>query len=191
MQLSVLYRALTAYTGTIYMDKSETTRHAEFMQLYNQSHARLTRYVQSVVYSRADVKDIVSETVLKVYEKFDTIEKKESFIYYLFKTASRLITDLHKKQNRFAELDEELFLQLPASTITTAQSLEVKDLYTALSQLPLATREALVLYEIDGFSQEEICKIQGGTLSGVKSRITRGREALKKIIVAADAVKTF
>ena len=64
-----------------------------------------------------------------------------------------------------------------------------KDLYQALSRLPLAVREAIVLYEIEGFSQEEICNIQGGTLSGVKSRINRGRESLKKIIEAAETVK--
>ena len=161
------------------------------MQLYNQSHVRLTRYVQSVVYNKDDVKDIIGETVLKVYEKFETIEKKESFIYYLFKTASRLITDLHKKQNRYTKYDEEIIMQLPAENVNTASSLEVKELYVALSQLQLSTREAIVLYEIDGFSQEEISIIQGGTLSAVKSRISRGREALKKIIIERETVKIF
>ena len=175
--------------SAVIMDKNATSRQAEFMQLYNLFHARLTRYVQSVVYNRAEVKDIVSETVLRAYEQFDNIEKKESFIYYLFKIASRLITDLHKKQNHFTEYDEEMVLQMPAENINTAQSLEVKELYTALSRLPLTTREAVVLFEIDGFSQEEICRIQGGTLSGVKSRITRGREALKKIILERESVK--
>lgn len=171
------------------MDKKVSSKQEAFMRLYNESHARLTRYVQSVVYNRSDVKDIISETVLKVYERFDSIEKKESLIYYLFKTASRLITELHKKQNRYTEIDEEIILQLPANNIETAQSLEVKELYRALSRLPLTVREAIVLYEIEGFSQEEISTIQGGTLSGVKSRINRGRESLKKIIVAAETVK--
>ena len=171
------------------MDTKVSSKQDAFMRLYNESHVRLTRYVQSVVYNRSDVKDIISETVLKVYERFENIEKKESFIYYLFRTASRLITELHKKQNRYTQIDEDIILQLPASNIETAQSLEVKDLYQALSRLPLAVREAIVLYEIEGFSQEEICNIQGGTLSGVKSRINRGRESLKKIIAAAETVK--
>ena len=171
------------------MDKKVTSKQEEFMSLYNQSHARLSRYVQSVVYNRTDVKDILSETVLRVYERFDKIEKKESFIYYLFKTASRLITDLHKKQNRFVEYEEDIILEIPAEIIDTAQALEVKDLYRALSRLPLIVREAIVLYEIEGFSQDEICEIQGGSLSGVKSRISRGRETLKKLISEADSIK--
>jgi RNA polymerase sigma-70 factor, ECF subfamily len=171
------------------MDEKALSKQEEFMLLYNQSHTRLTRYVQSVVYNRADVKDIISETILRVYEKFETIEKKESFIYYLFKTASRIIITLHKKQSRYSDYDEDIILQLPAENINTASSLEVKDLYHALSRLSLPVREAIVLFEIDGFSQEEICHIQGGTLSGVKSRITRGREALKKIIIEAETIK--
>ena len=171
------------------MDQPSTSKQVEFMQLYNQSHLRLTRYVQSVVYDKADVKDIISETVLSVYEKFEAIKKKESFIYYLFKTASRLITRHHQKKNRIEEYNEETILQLPADNIDTAQSFEVKELYKALSRLSLPTREAIVLFEIDGFSQEEICAIQGGTLSGVKSRISRGREALKKIMMDSEAVK--
>jgi len=170
------------------MDKSPAKRQEEFLELYQQSHARLTRYVQSVVYNKDDVKDIISETVLKVYERFELIEKRESFIYYLFKTASRLITLLHKKNNRFTEYDEETLL-IAATDIDTAKTLEVKDLYKALSRLSLPVREAIVLFEIEGFSQEEICSIQGGTLSGVKSRISRGRETLKKLILESEEIK--
>ncbi|MFN0189293.1 MAG: RNA polymerase sigma factor [Bacteroidia bacterium] len=164
------------------MEKTLASKQEEFMGFYNNSHVRLTRYVQAAVYNKDDVKDILNETMLRVYEKFDKIEKKESFIYYLFKTASRLITDLHKKRNRYVEYDDEL-LQLPPQDINTAHSFEVKELYKALSRLSLPTREAIILFEIEGFSQEEICKIQGGTISGVKSRINRGRELLKKLIL--------
>jgi RNA polymerase sigma-70 factor, ECF subfamily len=167
------------------MEKTLASKQEEFMELYDKSHTRLSRYVQSVVYNKDDVKDIISETLLRVYEKFEKIEKKESFVYYLFKTASRLITDLHKKQNRFTEYDDDI-LQLPSQEINTAQSFEVKELYKALSRLSLPIREAIVLFEIEGFSQEEICEIQGGTISGVKSRINRGRESLKKILINTE-----
>ena len=164
------------------MKRALVTKQEEFMGLYSKSHARLTRYVQSAVYNKDDVKDIINETLLRVYEKFDEIEKKESFIYYLFKTASRLISDLHKKQNRYISYDEDA-LQVPSQEINTAQSFEVKELYEALSRLSFPIREAIILFEIEGFSQDEICEIQGGSLSGVKSRISRGRESLKKIIL--------
>jgi|JI10StandDraft_1071094.scaffolds.fasta_scaffold03146_4 RNA polymerase sigma-70 factor, ECF subfamily len=169
------------------MDKTLASKQEEFMGLYSKSHARLTRYVQAAVYDKDDVKDIINETLLRVYEKFDTIEKKESFIYYLFRTASRLITELHKRQHRYTEFDEDLIPVYPQN-INTTQTFEVKELYKALSRLSLPTKEAIILFEIEGFSQEEICQIQGGTLSGVKSRISRGRELLKRILIDTEKI---
>lgn len=60
--------------------------------------------------------------------------------------------------------------------------LEVKDLYRALDQLPLKQKEAIVLFEISGLTLNEIQQIQGDSLSAVKSRVSRAREALKKIL---------
>jgi RNA polymerase sigma-70 factor (ECF subfamily) len=49
-----------------------------------------------------------------------------------------------------------------------------------LAKLPSRQREALVLFELSGFSLDEIRQLQGGTLSGVKSRMKRGREQLRR-----------
>lgn len=170
------------------MDKTLASRQEEFMGLYSKSHIRLTRYVQAAVYDTDDAKDIINETILRAYEKFETLEKKESFIYYLFKTASRLITALHKRKHRYTTYDEELIGTGLNTDIHTASNFTVKELYQALSQLSLPTREAIILFEIEGFSQEEICRIQGGSLSGVKSRISRGRAVLKKILTDTDQI---
>ena len=55
-------------------------------------------------------------------------------------------------------------------------------LYAALDKLPAAQKEAVILFEISGFSIKEIAEIQGSTESGVKSRLKRGREALAKLM---------
>ena len=54
----------------------------------------------------------------------------------------------------------------------------------ALVLMPLASlaaeqREAVVLFEVDGFSIEEIAAMQRVSISAVKSRLTRGRERLR------------
>jgi RNA polymerase sigma-70 factor (ECF subfamily) len=50
----------------------------------------------------------------------------------------------------------------------------------ALAGLPAAMREAIVLYEVDGFSVEEIASMQKVSLSAVKSRLARGRDRLRR-----------
>src|SRR5204862_181718 len=50
----------------------------------------------------------------------------------------------------------------------------------ALAGLRPEQREAIVLHDIEGFSVEEVAEMQRVTLSAVKSRLTRGREKLRR-----------
>ena len=43
-------------------------------------------------------------------------------------------------------------------------------------------RETVVLFDVSDLSLEEIRRIQGGTLSGVKMRLKRGRERLARVL---------
>jgi RNA polymerase sigma-70 factor (ECF subfamily) len=52
---------------------------------------------------------------------------------------------------------------------------------TALGKLPAVQREAVVLFELEGFSIEEIAAIQRVTASAVKSRLSRGRDRLRRV----------
>ena len=52
----------------------------------------------------------------------------------------------------------------------------------ALRQVPEAFRTVVILREIEGFSYEEIAEILGVNLGTVKSRLTRGRAALRDVL---------
>jgi RNA polymerase sigma-70 factor (ECF subfamily) len=54
----------------------------------------------------------------------------------------------------------------------------------ALRQVPEPFRSTLILRDIDGFVYEEVAEIQGVNLGTVKSRLVRGRAALKAILTA-------
>jgi len=173
------------------MHSGNTDKQKQFMQFYEQTHMRLTRYVQSVIWNREDARDIISETILRAYETFDRIHKPESFVYYLFKIASRLIINKERKKKWWGFYDESTALNRSDDNYSTSERAEVKDLYNALNQLPVKQREAVVLFEISGFSLNEIQEMQGGTLSGVKSRVKRGRETLKKILTEEELLVTL
>jgi RNA polymerase sigma-70 factor (ECF subfamily) len=136
-------------------------------------------------------KDLVSETVLKAYESFDKLRDTGGFQSYLFTIASRLANRERSRGKRWADWDEERMNAIPAQGGSPEQSVEVELLYRALQQLPEKQREAIVLFEITGLSLEEVREIQGGSLSGVKSRIVRGREGLADLLgVTAERDQT-
>lgn len=146
------------------------------MTLYEPVHARLDRFVKSMVWDREEAKDIISETILVAFENFGKIRQKEAFLYYLFGIASRLTRNYRRRKGLYGFLSLDKAEQLPNRH--NESEVMLWELNTALDKLPLKQRETIVLFEVSGLSIKEIVNIQGGTESGVKSRLLRGREAL-------------
>jgi len=60
------------------------------------------------------------------------------------------------------------------------------DLVAALRQLPEAQRRALVLHYLGGFSVAEIATLDGVASGTVRSRLSRGRDALADLLASQD-----
>lgn len=161
----------------------EVKKQEEFMQCYQPLHNNLARFVQSMVWNKEEVKDIISDTLLKAYENFDNLKNKEALLSYMFTTATRIIYKRGNKRTVNMELPDTL-IDSAASAETKA---EVKELYKAIKELPEKQREAITLFELSGYSLIEIQKIQGDTLSAVKSRIARAREKLHEMMEKQNA----
>ena len=63
-------------------------------------------------------------------------------------------------------------------------------LHKALTFLPEAQREALILFEITGFSVKEIAELQDSSEAAVKQRLSRGRKGLAAVIKNKLQLKT-
>jgi len=164
------------------MDAS--TRQKLFLALLNPQYDAFVRYVHAMVRNTEDARDIVGETLLIAFEHFDEIREKDSFLFYLITIAKRLHWKTAKRRRRQLPLErkhEDLQIDHGASPDLSP---DIAALYTAIDRLPMRLREALVLFELTGLRLEEIRRIQGGTLSGVKSRVARARKKLARMLGA-------
>jgi RNA polymerase sigma-70 factor (ECF subfamily) len=150
----------------------------EFLKAYQPVHDNLTRFVQSMVWNKEDVKDVISETLLKTYENFEKLRNKEALLSYMFTIATRIVYKNTSKKKIVAEVPDDLV----DHASNTESRTELKELYRAINELPEKSREALVMFEINGLSLNEIQQIQGDSLSAVKSRIARARERLSELM---------
>ena len=100
---------------------------------------------------------------------------------FLFSIATNI---LHKKNRRLkfrgSYHESEAFV-IKDEGIDAETRLDVAILYDVLNELPSAQKEALILFEISGFSIKEVASIQNVKLSAVKQRLKRGREGLATI----------
>jgi RNA polymerase sigma-70 factor (ECF subfamily) len=157
-------------------------KQSAFLELYEPIHDRFERFCRARVYGDMDFKDLMNDTLLKAYQKFDELRSKEAFLSFLFSISVRILANNKRKRKEDSdqfEKQEALVFDLSASTDT---STDVYFLHQALAQLSDDQRESIILFEISGFSIKEIAKIQETSESNVKQRLRRGRIRLKEIL---------
>jgi RNA polymerase sigma-70 factor (ECF subfamily) len=156
-----------------------------FLELLEPIRPGLARYCRAITTDRETARDLASETILIAYEHFATMSGDEkSFSSYLFTTATRLHKRWRWRAKRKAAYDAIRAAEIIDPNPAPDSGADIELLYAALKRLPIMQREAVVMFEISGLTLEEIRQIQGGSLSGVKSRIARGREKLAKLLGA-------
>ena len=146
----------------------------------------LYMYARALETTQEDAEDLVSDTVLACYEKFENIRDYAGFKGYVFKTARSIFRQKYRRSWLFGKFDDLKSQNLTSNDFPADLPLEIGILYNALDKLPEKQKEAVILFEISGFSIKEISDIQGGTISGVKSRIKRAKEKLTEILVHKD-----
>ena len=153
----------------------------QFLDLYEPVHESFARFCHARAYGLMEPEDLISESVLCALEKFGTLKNNEAFLSFIFSIATNI---LHKKNRRLkfrADFHESEAFVIKDEGIDAATRLDVAILYDALNELPKAQKEAVILFEISGFSIKEVAEIQKIKLSAAKQRLKRGREGLAAI----------
>lgn len=160
----------------------EKAKQEEFLSLTEPLLQSLSAFARAIARNTEDARDLVGEALLLTYENFDKIKNKDSLKSYVFTIVSRLHKRKSWRKHIFDVFEPEKAEQIRSNETSPETAADISLLYEALDMLPIAQRQAIVLFEISGFSIEEIRNIQGGTISGVKTRLKRGREALVRIL---------
>jgi len=164
-----------------YILQQNISKQDRFMSLYQPLHARLSRFVQTLVWDNEEAKDVVSETVLVAFESFEKLQIETAFLSYLFSIASNLVNKKLRRK-KFWGLFETNKMENTASNSNSEGSLMKFELNKALQRLPIKQSEAIVWYEISGLSMEEIAAIQNISVNGVKTNIYRARKTLALLL---------
>jgi RNA polymerase sigma-70 factor (ECF subfamily) len=151
----------------------------------------------------ADAADVVQDVFIKIFRNVGSFRGDSSLKTWIYRIAvnqarnQRRWFGRHRRQEVGLEPEPgeaqgyQDWLQDPGpSPFELALDGETQALLeAALQNVPAAFRAALILREMDGLSYEQIAEVLEITLGTVKSRILRGREALKKDLTEKLAEK--
>lgn len=156
-------------------------------------------YAYNVAYrmigNEEDAKDITQEALIKVYKSIHKFKGTSSFSTWLYRIVMNTCKDeLKKRKEVMISLDKEIETSEGRMTVeigderhNPAEVMERKEIshvvQEAIGELPDANRMVIVLRDIQGLSYEEISEVVKEPIGTVKSRISRGRSMLKKILV--------
>ncbi|MGN0461394.1 MAG: RNA polymerase sigma factor [Ruminococcus sp.] len=129
-----------------------------------------------------DAYDVCQDVFLRLLKNQDKIKSEEHLKNWLIRTAINCSKSLYKKSNRYQfvslnEVNESEFS--PQEKYDTTISL--------VMQLPEKYRIAIYLFYYQEMSVEDIARVQDVSVSAVKSRLSRGRKALEKLIRKEDS----
>jgi len=166
-------------------------RNERFRRLIEPVHDKAVAFARCLCRSRADGDDLFQESVLRAFTKLDGLRDDGAFRPWLY----RVVISVHRNRCRrelwrrlipFGEVDEASEAggaQISGDYRVSDWSPDAADATqrarAALAVLPAVQREAIVLFEIEGWQVDEIAALHRVSISAVKSRLARGRERLR------------
>ncbi len=150
-----------------------------FIALYRQHQRGLYRFVYHMTGNSHTAEEVVQEAFVTLLRKSVTLLRKSGMAderAYLFGIARNLV---HRgwEEVPALELSDEIPIA-PAALDDLARAEREEAVRTAVSQLPEAYREAVLLCDMEEMSYTEAARILKCPVGTVRSRLNRGRQML-------------
>jgi RNA polymerase sigma-70 factor, ECF subfamily len=155
-------------------------------EAFSRYHEAVFRFAYRLT-RRADTAEDVTQdcflTLVRSPDRFD--ESRGTLKTYLFSIARNLALKRYRDQRAEVPLESWEISNLgrsPEAAISAAVE-------TAVAALPVLQQEALILFQYEGFTIEEIALITGADGGTIKSRLHRARAGLKKALAPYRGVR--
>ena len=148
----------------------------------------LQRYARALAGGAAEADDLVQETLTRVLARRHKSGEIRNLRAYLFTILHNAHIDRLNERKRwtYSIPDEVLENPLPQPAPQTSQ-IELRDLAKALQRLPEEQRQAVLLVGYEGMAYKEAAAALDIPIGTVMSRLSRGREALRRMMAGRPA----
>lgn len=139
----------------------------------------LRAFARGLAANRDLADDLAQETLIKAWAARASFTPGTNFKAWMFRILRNHFYTTIKRSRRFTSLDPQIAEQILTTPPNQGGGLLLADLSRGLATLSAEQREALLLVET-GMPWDEIASVTNAPLGTVKSRITRGRAALRR-----------
>jgi RNA polymerase sigma-70 factor, ECF subfamily len=159
----------------------ETT--PEIASIWNNFHKELRAFIQNKTRNQSDTDDILQDAFVRIIRNWTKVNQSQNIQLYLYGIVRNTMYDHFKHKSKVFEPSEmeDVFTDEEAQNLNaTVAECCVKPF---INKLPEHYREALLLTEFQDISQKDLAEKLGISYSGAKSRVQRGKEKLKDLLL--------
>ncbi|HEX5876618.1 MAG TPA: RNA polymerase sigma factor [Pyrinomonadaceae bacterium] len=174
-------------TDELLLQKAGDGDQAAFLELYERHRQPIFRFAYRLLGSVELAEDVTHDCFLSLIRKPENFRpERASLKTYLYAAARNLALKHFRNQGREAEMDE--LTQEPQESPRRGPLRRLLDeeladqVREAVFSLPPLQREALILFEYEGLSLNEVAEIAGTDAGAVKARLYRAREGLRRFL---------
>lgn len=171
--------------------KSERGKSFVYKKYYGYVMAVVLRYITMEM----EAEEAVNESFVKVFRKMDTFEMhreeealEKTFRSWLARIAVNTSIDLLRTKKPTNFIEETSAEDMKIHTVVMTDKLEVEDIMKLLKRLPDVQRAIFNLFEIEGYSHEEIGEMLNIPESTSRTYLTRAKQRLRKLYIKEFSV---
>ena len=148
---------------------------------------RLRLYAISLTHDRDRANDLVQETVMKALVARESFRLGTNFSGWIFRIQRNEFISGMRRQRPTVPIDTAVVDSLTQRP-DQDNGLIVREFLNAFGKLSSGQREALVLAVVEGQPYEAIATHAGVSVGTIKSRISRARATLERLLMDGDAI---
>ena len=135
-----------------------------------------------------EVDNVLQDVLLRIHTNVRYLSDDSRFGPWVYSVARNAVIDrLRKKQPALA--DASALDAVPSPDETESEQALINCVTPFVARLPEAYRHAITLVELQGLSQANAAEVEGISLSGMKSRVQRGRRMLREMFEECCSLK--
>lgn len=143
---------------------------------------RLRRFARAMVRDAVLADDLVQECLERALSRLHLWQPGTNLRAWLFTILRNLHINGIRRRQSVVDIDDEAQAAIGSAPGSQMDRLELRDLKRALQLLPTEQREVVLLIGLEGISYGEAAEILKISIGTVKSRLSRGRRALRLLM---------
>ncbi|WP_273692368.1 sigma-70 family RNA polymerase sigma factor [Ketogulonicigenium vulgare] len=151
----------------------------------------LRKLAYTLCRNTGDADDLVQDTLLRAISKVHQFESGTNLRAWLYTIMRNAFYTEYRKRAREAPAELDCASSLPIDVRDFCYwRLRAKEVESALNFIPKCYSQALILVTVEGASYDQACQTIGCNMGTLKSRVNRGRAALKAHLNEENSVMT-